>query len=72
MKSETIVTIPVLREEVLKTLPEEIRIYIRYLESRIQHLETKVHVLEAKTSKDSSNSSKPPSSDGLRRKTKSQ
>jgi len=54
-----------------ETLPEPIRIYIRYLEARTQRLETRVHELEARLSKDSSNSSKPPSSDGLKRKPKS-
>lgn len=71
MHSYTIVSIPVLSGEVFETLPEPIRAYIRYLESRIQQLETRVHELEAKLSKDSSNSSKPPSSDGLKRKPKS-
>ncbi len=52
-------------------MPESIRIYIRYLESRVQQLETRVHELEARLFKDSSNSSKPPSSDGLKRKPKS-
>ncbi|MDE3046014.1 MAG: IS66 family transposase, partial [Verrucomicrobiota bacterium] len=52
-------------------MPESIRVYIRYLESRIQQLETRVHELETRLSKDSSNSSKPPSSDGLKRKPKS-
>lgn len=71
MNSHTIVSIPVLTGEVFETLPESIRVYIRYLESRIQQLETRVHELEARLSKDSSNSSKPPSSDGLKRKPKS-
>jgi len=71
MSSHTIVSIPVLSGEIFETLPEPIRVYIRYLESRIQQLETRVHELEAKLSKDSSNSSKPPSSDGLKRKPKS-
>lgn len=71
MSSHTIVSIPVLSGEIFETLPESIRVYIRYLESRIQQLETRVHELEAKLSKDSSNSSKPPSSDGLKRKPKS-
>jgi transposase len=71
MKSHTTINIPVLPDEIIDTLPESIRIYIRYLKSRIQKLETQVHELEAKLFKDSSNSSKPPSSDGLKRKTKS-
>lgn len=71
MNSHTIVSIPVLSGEIFETLPEPIRVYIRYLESRVQQLETRVHELEARLSKDSSNSSKPPSSDGLKRKPKS-
>ena len=71
MSSSTVVSIPVLSGEIFDTLPEPVRVYIRYLESRIQQLETRVHELEAKLSKDSSNSSKPPSSDGLKRKPKS-
>jgi transposase len=66
-----IISIPVLSGEAFDALPESIRIYIRYLESRIQHLETEVHELKSRLSKDSSNSSKPPSSDGLKRKPKS-
>jgi transposase len=62
---------PTLPGEIFEALPESIRMYIRYLESRIQQLETRVHELEARLSKDSSNSSKPPSSDGLKRKPKS-
>ena len=71
MSSHTIISIPVLSGEVFETLPESIRVYIRYLESRIQQLESRVHELEARLSKDSSNSGKPPSSDGLKRKPKS-
>lgn len=71
MNSRTIVSIPVLSEELLATLPESIRIYIRYLETQVAQLKTHVHELEARLSKDSSNSSKPPSSDGLKRKPKS-
>jgi transposase len=70
MNSHTVVSIPVLSGEIFEALPESIRIYIRYLESRVQQLETRVHELEARISKDSSNSSKPPSSDGLKRKPK--
>jgi len=63
---------PAISGEIFDSLPESIRLYIRYLESRIQQLETRVHELELQISKNSSNSSKPPSSDGLKRKTKSQ
>ena len=71
MSSHIIVSMPVLSGKVFETLPESIRIYIRYLETRVQQLETRVHELEARLSKDSSNSSKPPSSDGPKRKPKS-
>lgn len=68
---DKIISLPVLSGEVFEALPESIRTYIRYLEARIQQLETEVHDLKARLSKDSSNSSKPPSSDGLKRKPKS-
>ncbi len=67
-----VVSIPVLSGEAFDALPEPTRILIRYLEARIQQLETEVHDLRARLSKDSSNSSKPPSSDGLKRKPKTQ
>lgn len=64
--------------EVFDSLPESIRSYIRYLEATIQQqqvciqqLEARVHELEARLSKNSSNSSKPPGSDGLKKKLKS-
>ena len=66
-----IISIPVLSGEAFDALPESIRIYIRYLEDRIQQLGAEVHELKDRLSKDSSNSSKPPSSDGLKRKPKS-
>src|ERR1700739_2683302 len=66
-----IISIPVLSGEMFDALPEPIRIYIRYLEGRIQQLEAEVHDLKDRLSKDSSNSSKPPSSDSLKRKPKS-
>jgi transposase len=86
MNSEPIFSAPILSGQVFDSLPESIRNYIRYLEAiiqtqqtqiqaqqiQIQQLETRVHDLEARLSKDSSNSSKPPSSDGLKRKPKSQ
>lgn len=76
---------PTLSGEIFDSLPESIRSYIRYLEAtiqqqqiqiqqqqiQIQQLEVRVHELEARLSKDSSNSSKPPGSDGLKKKTKS-
>ena len=70
-----------LPDDVFNSLPESVRYYIRFLESRIQQLEiriqeqdVKIHELETRLSKNSSNSSKPPGSDGLNKqpKTKSQ
>jgi transposase len=55
---------PTISGDIFDALPESIRVYIRYLEARIHELETRL-------SKNSSNSSKPPSSDGLKRKPKS-
>ena len=68
---------PTLSGEAFDALPAPIRSYIRYLEKviqqqqiQIQHLETRVHELEARLAKNSSNSGKPPTSDGLKRKPK--
>lgn len=79
MDSDTTFSTPTLSGPIFDGLPESIRAYIRYLETtiqqqqvRIQQLETQIHDLETRLSKDSSNSSKPPSSDGLKRKPKSQ
>lgn len=73
MNSNKILSFPTLSRELFDSLPESIRSYIRYLEGTIQQLEARVHELEARLSKDSSNSSKPPGSDGLKKKkTKSQ
>ena len=41
-----IISIPVLSGEMFDALPEPIRIYIRYLEGRIQQLEAEVHDLK--------------------------
>jgi transposase len=71
MNSHTIISIPVLSGEAFESSLPSIQVYIRYLESRVQQLEARVHELEARISKDSSNSSKPPTSDGLKRKPKS-
>src|SRR5262245_51948944 len=69
---------PTLSGEVFDSLPHSIRSYIRYLETTIQHqqvriqqLEARVHELEARLSKNSSNSGKPPGSDGLKKRPKS-
>jgi transposase len=73
MNSNKIPSFPTLSGELFDSLPESIRSYIRYLEATIQQLEARVHELETRLSKDSSNSSKPPGSDGLKKKkTKSQ
>lgn len=53
--------------EIFDSLPESVRYYIRFLEFRIKSLEAKVHDLETRLSKNSSNSSKPPGSDGLKK-----
>jgi transposase len=65
--------------EVYQALPESVRAYICHLEAtvqeqkaQIQTLNDRVADLEARLAKNSSNSSKPPSSDGLSRKPKSQ
>lgn len=81
MSKDTIIstlTTPTPSGEAFNTLPESIRLYIRFLEAtvqtqqnQIQQLEVKVKDLEARLAKNSSNSSKPPSSDGLKRPPKS-
>ena len=79
MNTDLTLSCPTLSDEIFDSLPESIHSYIRYLETtiqqqqvRIQQLEIHVHELEARLSKNSSNSSKPPGSDGLKKKTKSQ
>lgn len=78
-------TLSTLASSLFDSLPEPVRAYIRYLEEKVQkqqihieqlkvrvyELEARVHELEARLSKDSSNSSKPPGSDGYKKKTKS-
>jgi transposase len=66
-----------LQPEVFASLPQEVKVYIQSLEkqvvwlmAQVQGLVTKVQQLEARLAKDSSNSSKPPSSDGLGKKPK--
>lgn len=70
-----------LPEFVLASLPEPVKAYIRFLEARlekqgaiIEQLMVQVRELEGRLAKNSSNSSKPPGSDGLRKgpKTSSQ
>ena len=76
MNSDTTFSIPTLSGPVFDALPESIRSYIRFLRisetATIQKLEARVHDLETRLAKNSSNSSKPPSSDGLKKKPKSQ
>jgi transposase len=69
--NKKIISMPVLSGEAFEALPQSIRSHIRYLENMVQQLQARVHELEDQLSKDSSNSSKPPSSDGLKRKPKS-
>ncbi|HQU09383.1 MAG TPA: IS66 family transposase, partial [Opitutales bacterium] len=64
--------IPPPPEALFETWPESARSYIQQLTATIRQLQTEVVDLKARLSKDSSNSSKPPSSDGLKRKSKSQ
>ena len=70
--------IPPLPEEIFASLHPAAQVYIRHLEEvireqavRILKLEERVRDLENRLNKNSSNSSKPPSSDGLGRKPKS-
>jgi transposase len=71
-------TIPRLPKEIFDSLHPAAQVYIRYLEelvreqaARILRLEERVRDLENRLSKNSSNSSKPPSSDGFGKKPKS-
>ena len=71
-------TFPQLPEQTFSLLLPEAQIYIRHLEEtvrrqqvQIQLLEARVRDLENRLSKNSSNSSKPPSSDGLTKPPKS-
>lgn len=77
--------LPQLPEEIFSSLPVVAQVYIRALEERvrvlevqvgqqqtqIKQLEERVRDLENRLAKNSSNSSKPPSSDGLGKKNKS-
>ena len=57
-------TQPTLPPDVFDALPPAVQAYIRFLEARVGHLEVRLAHLEARLDQNSSNSSKPPSSDG--------
>lgn len=66
-----------IRSDVFTSLPQEVQAYIQLLEKQVvvlmhqvEKLVAKVGELEARLTKDSSNSHKPPSSDGLGKKPK--
>ncbi len=82
MNSKSIFSFSTISGKAFDSLPESIRSYIRYLETtiqqqqahiqhqqaQIQQLQAQVHDLENRLSKNSSNSSKPPGNDGLKKK----
>lgn len=86
MNSEPTAVPPPLPPNVFDALPDLVKHYIRSHEALAQHLQMQIYVLQtqicaltaqvqhltAQLSKNSSNSSKPPSSDGLKGGTKSQ
>lgn len=86
MHLESVTCTPTLAPEVFASLPESVRVYIRFLETSLQQtqlalqqaqvvlqqLQVRVQELEARLSKNSSNSGKPSSSDGLKRPPKSE
>lgn len=79
MNDSTAFNRPALSGPIFDGLPSSVQSYIRYLkavleqqQTQIEQLKEKVHELETRLAKNSSNSSKPPSSDGMKRKTKSQ
>ena len=74
--SATTITLP---PGIFDSLPASVQCYIRFLETHIkqlqiqvQALQVRVGALEAQLAKNSSNSSKPPGSDGFRKQPKSQ
>ena len=74
--SATTITLP---PGIFDSLPASVQCYIRFLETHIKQLQIQVQALqvrvgdlEAQLAKNSSNSSKPPGSDGFRKQPKSQ
>lgn len=74
MNLEPTLSFPTLSGEVFDSLHDSIHSYIRYLETtiqqqqiQIQQQQVQIHDLEARLAKNSSNSSKPPGSDGLKK-----
>lgn len=81
MKDQSAVSIPTLSSGLFGALPKAVRVYTRYLEEIIRHQQAYIqqrqdliqkvpnrfHALESRLSKNSSNSSKFPSSGGLKR-----
>lgn len=79
MHLESATYTPTLSPDVLASLPESVQAYIHFLDTTLlqaqtslQQLQIRVQELEAKLAKNSSNSGKPPSSDGLKRPPKSE
>src|SRR5260221_14607534 len=59
------------RDRLRQRLQADLQVLAEQLQTRVRQLEARAQELEARLAKDSHNSSKPPSSDGLARKTKS-
>src|SRR5258707_984175 len=59
------------RDRLRQRLQADLQVLAEQLQTRVRQLEARAQELEARSAKDSHNSSKPPSSDGLARKTKS-
>lgn len=60
-------SLPLWAQDLIKQLTSQ----VQQLTSQVQQLTTRVHELEAQLAKNSTNSGKPPSSDGLKKKPKS-
>lgn len=72
MHLDSVTCIPSLSPEVFASLPEPAQVRMCLLEVALQQLQMRIQELEARLSKNSSNSGKPPSSDGLKRPPKSE